>query len=614
MGRLVMLDLIQRYALAREKELDSEDGFATKRIKWLLVFMPDGKFTAVSPAGTERVGKEFARCPNIQSKTGKRPLRDFLVDTADHVALFSDAKSKELKALQPKHDFFVDLLEQAKSVIPELATIAQSLRDKIVLERIREQLQLTSAKGQDLVTLAIQRPGAVLEIPLETAVWHDWWRSKLPEFVSAAKNRRIKQRRGERVRCLLTGHLVEPELTHGQVSGLPGGRSSGMSVVSFDDSAFQSYGFEQSENADVGSKAARLYVAGLQNLIDTTGQLLANVKVIHWYAGRDDRPVELRPEDDPQRFVEEIPGLFETTPSGDFDAPKKLKKRADPDTRNRAAERDAQRRARTFLRSVRSGDRPDLAQYRYYSLTLSGSSARVVFRDIVMGQFGDLCEAVAVWFDDFDICHRDKTIDGLAASPKFSAVLGAMVRDSKDRSRILKDVAPPVVAKLWRCAMQREPIPEPFAVQALNRATVGFINGDAPNHARMGLLRAYLRRKGDQQMTPFLNIDHPDPAYHCGRLLAVLDDIQYAALGDVGAGVVQRYYAAASATPALVLGRLVRLANTGHLPKVDYDRRQRLEQRLASVWGKLRQDPPITLSLSQQTLFAMGYYQQKASD
>ncbi len=35
--------------------------------------------------------------------------------------------------------------------------------------------------------------------------------------------------------------------------------------------------------------------------------------------------------------------------------------------------------------------------------------------------------------------------------------------------------------------------------------------------------------------------------------MAVLAELQKAALKDVGAGVVQRYYAAASTTPALVL-------------------------------------------------------------
>ena len=44
-------------------------------------------------------------------------------------------------------------------------------------------------------------------------------------------------------------------------------------------------------------------------------------------------------------------------------------------------------------------------------------------------------------------------------------------------------------------------------------------------------------------------------AYHCGALVAVYADIQRAAM-DAKTGIVQRYYASASRTPALVLGRL----------------------------------------------------------
>ena len=42
--------------------------------------------------------------------------------------------------------------------------------------------------------------------------------------------------------------------------------------------------------------------------------------------------------------------------------------------------------------------------------------------------------------------------------------------------------------------------------------------------------------------------------------MAVLDDIQYSALGDVGADVVQKFYATASTAPALVVGRIVKMA------------------------------------------------------
>ena len=116
-------------------------------------------------------------------------------------------------------------------------------------------------------------------------------------------------------------------------------------------------------------------------------------------------------------------------------------------------------------------------------------------------------------------------------------------------------------------------------------------------------------------MRPELNEFENDPAYLCGRIMAILANIQRTALGDVGAGVVQRYYAAASATPALVLGRLVRLAQTGHLPKIDKDKKGLqvwFEKQLAEVWARFDRRPPTVLSLDEQTLFAMGYYQQIA--
>ena len=94
--------------------------------------------------------------------------------------------------------------------------------------------------------------------------------------------------------------------------------------------------------------------------------------------------------------------------------------------------------------------------------------------------------------------------------------------------------------------------------------------------------------------------------------MAILAAIQRKALPDVGAGIVQRYYAAASATPALVLGRLVRTAQIGHLPKIDGGLQSWFNGQLADVWSKLSERPPVTLSLEGQTLFAMGFYQQTA--
>ena len=113
-------------------------------------------------------------------------------------------------------------------------------------------------------------------------------------------------------------------------------------------------------------------------------------------------------------------------------------------------------------------------------------------------------------------------------------------------------------------------------------------------------------------MQPYLNEDHPNPAYHCGRLMAVLAKIQQAALGSVGAGVIQRYYAAASTTPALVLGRLVRTSNY-HLDKIECRKKKDgLKDLFTGIWCPLKDVVPRVLTLEDQSYFALGYYQQLA--
>ncbi|PIW09745.1 MAG: type I-C CRISPR-associated protein Cas8c/Csd1, partial [Comamonadaceae bacterium CG17_big_fil_post_rev_8_21_14_2_50_60_13] len=101
-------------------------------------------------------------------------------------------------------------------------------------------------------------------------------------------------------------------------------------------------------------------------------------------------------------------------------------------------------------------------------------------------------------------------------------------------------------------------------------------------------------------------------AYHCGRLLAVLAKLQQAALGDVGAGVVQRFYAAASTAPGLTFGRLVGNSRN-HLGKLEGGLSYWYEQQIAEVMKKLGDQFPRTLNLEGQGLFALGYYQQLAA-
>jgi CRISPR-associated protein Csd1 len=373
--------------------------------------------------------------------------------------------------------------------------------------------------------------------------------------------------------------VVRPAATHPKVGGLPGANPSGATLIGFDKDAFQSYGLEQSANAAMSEEMAKTYQAGLNNLIRHQSTRLGDVFVVHWY--RSTIPAE----DDPLAWLEDLP---------------------------ESAEADARIRARKLLIAIREGTRPDLAGNSYYALSLSGNGGRVMVRDWMEGAFEDLAGAINAWFEDLAIVRPQG--GGIAAPPRFFALRCALVRDPKD-------VPAPLAAKLFRVAVRAEPIPFAVMAQALARARIDFIQGNASSPARMGLIRAYFARKyrlakGVTEMTeavqPELTEDLVSPAYQCGRLMAVLAGVQDAALGEVGADVIQRYYAAASSTPALVFGRLVRGAQF-HLGKLNPGLAWWYENRIAEICGRIGRSMPKTLTLEEQGLFALGYYQQLAA-
>ena len=110
-----------------------------------------------------------------------------------------------------------------------------------------------------------------------------------------------------------------------------------------------------------------------------------------------------------------------------------------------------------------------------------------------------------------------------------------------------------------------------------------------------------------------LNESHPAPAYQVGRLFAVLDVIAE----DVSDRRVNRrdkYFTAASATPALILPRLLRLS-MHDLKKFETDKkhyRVAREKSIQSIMDRIDAFP-TQLTLEQQGLFCLGYYQQRQS-
>lgn len=573
--------------------LDSEPGFKTREVRWCVELATDGRFLNVLPLGDGKRGAMHHRCPDMHGMNAGGKSH-FLVETVQTVVLMFKAneEAKKIAGTKDKHSFFVEMLGKATDTAPALGALVKALKNESCLEGIREALTERKAKPADWLSFQVDGID-----PREDAMVQAWWREwrksdmggELPDAAPISGNAAD----GAMV-CFLTGEATQPLLTQPKITGLSGvgGLSMGDVMVGFDKDAFGSFGLNQSANAAMSAEAAQKYVDGLNDLIRNHSRKLANALVVHWFKE------QVPPQDDPLEWLNGFESQEQT-------------------------EAAALRAARRLLESIRKGERADLGNNHYYALTLSGASGRVMVRDWMEGRFEDLVSNVEAWFSDFAIVIAGdrKDCDGkkIAHDPKFYEVCLALVRNDQKKSisENLKQLPAPTAATLWQVAVQHLPIPQPLMVQALARFHTDLVDKDQPpfNHARMGLIKAYfvrLNSGGNTIMTAYLNPVHPAPAYHCGRLLAILANLQRAALGDVGAGVVQRYYAAASQTPGLIIGRLVSNARN-HLGKLEGGLAYWYENQIADVMGRLGDGAPRILDLNGQGLFALGYYQQLAA-
>ena len=104
-----------------------------------------------------------------------------------------------------------------------------------------------------------------------------------------------------------------------------------------------------------------------------------------------------------------------------------------------------------------------------------------------------------------------------------------------------------------------------------------------------------------------LDTERRETAYLLGRLFSVLEKAQLDALGKVNSTIKDRFFSAASATPASVFPRLLRLSQH-HIEKAEHGYIS--DRRIADIMEHVNVFPPH-MNLQDQGLFAIAYYQQK---
>ncbi len=180
----------------------------------------------------------------------------------------------------------------------------------------------------------------------------------------------------------------------------------------------------------------------------------------------------------------------------------------------------------------------------------------------------------------------------------------------------LENVSPVLAGEMTRAILNDTPYPMSLLSQLITRLRAdGDING-----IRIAMIKAVLQRKFRKGLitegVPMsLNLESENTAYLMGRLFAVLERIQSQALGELNAGIADRYYGSASSVPYSVFPRLLSGAKH-HLSRLRKDKAGMaviLDKDLGDIIFRLPETFPRHFSIDEQGRFAIGYYHQKQS-
>ena len=397
--------------------------------------------------------------------------------------------------------------------------------------------------------------------------------------------------------CQITGEVGPLPTTHPmKIQGVPGGLPTGVSLVSFDKEAFQSYGLDGAANAGIGYRAAEGYCRALIALIQ---EKLPNNPPTRLRVGETLFLVWTRDRDSVANDI--VPSFLAPT--------NEVVGRIRASGQAARQERARIRQAANLIEAVHSGKSGvsgPKEPNRLYCLALSGNAARAIVRNYLEIPLADAAANIAQWFEDLSIVGIEMK-GAVAASGAFPIWMLAAATAMRP-----EDVAPDTYPRLLAAALEGSaaPLPDSILVACLNRNRVDG-SGIMFKSPRFALIKLFLIRR-KQNVTESLDESNTSPPYLCGRLLALFEEIQYAALGDVNANVGDKFYGIFSATPSMVFGRLHDNARK-HLRKIRTDNagaHYGLTERLSSLMALMTAPPPGVLSPLEQGMFALGYYHQ----
>lgn len=571
---MILQELVRLYD--RLAEQSSEDpggqtvpkyGFTVEKVSFCIVIKEDGSFVRVEDVRDQSANSPRAVMMTVPAHAkrtvGITPF--FLCDNSTYV-LGVDSKEKGDRT-KDCHRAFVELHQRIGQSNPEVDEIQSVVKfyksyEPAWLEDVGFREELIS--GVNIVFRLDRVHRFIHEMPGVVHAWNTY----VATIGSSADSGF----------CLITGEFQPVAVLHPAVKGVRGGQPTGTSIVSFNLDSFRSFGKEQGRNAPVSELAAFKYVAALNYLTSSR-----------------DRKVQIA--DATTVFWAERATQFENVFGMMFAG-------------NESREEEGE--VFTQLKLLRDGKRliEMDRDIKFFILGLAPNASRVSIRFWLRDSVGEFEDHLAQHLRDCAI-EKQKPFDP-EVIPIWSLVRESARRyagSGKDRKQIDGDPNPNLAGALTKAVLTGENYPKLLLSAFVNR-----VRSDGEiNYVRVAAIKAAItrtRRKSRKKEVPMaLQKDFDSPGYQLGRLFGAIERAQTMALGDINATVKDRYFGAASSTPARVFPVLLRLAQH-YISKADSG--GWIDRQIAEIMDGIATFPKF-LPLEEQGLFAIGYYHQRNS-
>ena len=480
---------------------------------------------------------------NVRS-SGAAKVANFMVDKADYIFGMSGNSKREVH-----HQSFRELVDKVcgDSKDPGVRAVKAFLSNWKIEDssKLPYWKELSSPNGKWIAFELEGERGFIHERPEVKSLWKKYLEKeihKYPEgisFVSGVQTR------------------IQTQFAQFKFG-------SGASLVSFNESAYESYGKKRGWNAPIDVLEEFKASTALKQLINSKNQriYLADTTVVFWT--ERDSPVEtfmgmiLDPREDFYRDNKELQVFLEAAQKGTL--PHKLSFEGD---------------------------------VKFYVLGFSVNKARLAIRFWYVCTVDELRVNIGAHFRDLEM-ERERQTD-----PKYPGIWHLLKETAVESNKI----HPLLAGSLLRSVLAGHKYPLNLYQGVFSR-----VRADRKiRYLRAAIIKAVLTRNFNMEVPMSLNTNKKDISYLLGRLFAILEKTQYDALGQVNTSIKDRFFSSACAAPASVFPILLRLGQY-HIEKSDYGNVS--DKRIAEVMDMI-DEFPAHLNLKEQGLFALGYYHQK---